>query len=124
MSRITKRASFRTLGYDWSLLDQVLDDIFQAINSVDPATPVDGDVTGQFNGRWIIYTSNAVANTDDTIRHRLGRVPKLLFNVELPVVTGGSPNSGRVYFGSVAPTSQQVTLRCTVASKRACVLLM
>lgn len=70
-----------------------------------------GDGTNQENidGQWVTYVSNAVANTDDTITHNLGRIP-----VGYLVMT--KSKAGDVYTGTIAWTATQMTLKCSVAS--------
>ena len=33
------------------------------------------DKTGNVNGKYVVFTSNGVANTEDAVAHKLGRVP-------------------------------------------------
>lgn len=131
MARVQKKfvlAGTRTeepsdVARSFQVLDQMLEDLFRAVNAVDLGTAANQAVPGQLSGRYLVYTSNAVADTDDTVRHTLGRVPVGMLNVEVPILPGATPNSGRVYWGSALPTDKVVTLRCTTASKRAAVII-
>lgn len=109
----------------WSAADQTVGDLFRAVNSISVGRTIeDGARAENFDGVWLVYTTNAVADTDDVKRHKLGRPPVGFLPVERPNRTGETPNSGQIYWGT-GPSSndQTVTLRCTVASKRAYVLL-
>jgi len=118
----------------FQLIDQDLGSLFQAVNQIDfrsggsgnkIATISDGAVPDNIDGRFLVYTSNSVANTDDTLNHKLGRAPVGLIQIEAPVVAGDTENSGRVYFSdTAAPTAMTVILKCTTASKRCVVLLL
>lgn len=35
----------------------------------------DDDKAGNLNGVYVVFTSNGVANTEDTVAHNLGRIP-------------------------------------------------
>lgn len=122
---ITKRAHLAKGGdQSWSILDNLLDSIYQAINSIDIGDIEDGAPAANINGRWLVYTTNAVANTDDVKRHRLGRTPKTFLQFERPNKTGETPNAGQLYWGTgPSATDDKVTLRCTTASKQVYVLL-
>lgn len=54
-------------------------------------------------------TTPAIANTDFTIQHSLGRIP-------LTINGQDTNNGGVLYRGSVAWTKTAITLRCTTAS--------
>lgn len=108
-------------------LDAFLDDVARGFGlmrfGTPPATVGKTQLCENFDGVLVVYRTNSVANTDDVVNHGLERTPVLLQNIEMPVRTGETPNSGRVYFGATAPNSRQVTLRCTGTSKLACVFL-
>ena len=38
-------------------------------------TIANNDKTGNVNGKYVVFTSNGVANTEDTVAHKLGRTP-------------------------------------------------
>lgn len=102
----------------WETLEKSLQDVYRTLNAIGYGDPADGDVVGNHDAVWLVYTTNAVANTDDTRRHRLRRVPVGFIQVERPNRTGETPNSGQLYWGT-GPSSNvdSVTLRCTTASK-------
>ena len=58
---------------------------------------------------WIAYVSNAVANTEDTVAHNLGRVPVGLF-IGLPDV------AANIYSGTTAWTDENIYLRASAAT--------
>jgi len=112
----------------FSAADQILADLFRAVNGISVGTPSDGQRAENLDAVWLVYTTNGVANTDDIKRHKLGRVPVGFFQAERPNRVADTPNSGQVYFGAAtaaqpSATSDQVTLRCTTASKQVYVLL-
>lgn len=114
-----------SLRAEFQKIDQNLQDLFRAINAIQIAVqpPVNGGLVGNLDARFLVFTSNAVANADTTLQHLLGRIPRGILNVELPVETGATPDSGRVYFGSESPTDLTITVRCTTASARKCVIV-
>lgn len=63
------------------------------------------------------FTSNAVANTEDTIAHTLGRVPTYF-------IVGDIDKGGVVYKGTTAFTKTNVYLKTTVASAAVKVILL
>lgn len=79
-------------------------------------TGVSDSVTGDIDGRFVTYNTNATANTADTVTHSLGRVP-------VGYVVYSSQKGGVPYYGGVAATSTQITLKCTVASETLGLLL-
>lgn len=115
--------SFDALARAIRQLSEDLDLLFDAINSVDLRSPQNAKVPANVDGRYLIYTSNGVADTDDTLNHQLGRKPEGFIQIEVPVQPGSTPAAGQVYYGSVASTDSQITLRCTTASRR-CVILL
>lgn len=60
-------------------------------------------------GSWVSYTSNAVANTEDTVAHNLGLIPIgfLVFSID---------KNGTVYKGPTAWTTTNIFLKCSAAS--------
>lgn len=71
----------------------------------------------------LAHTFGATPNADETVPHKLGRIPRVLINVETLSFTGVAPVNGRVYSGSIAPAIGLVTLRCDVANKVATIIL-
>ena len=65
---------------------------------------------------WVRYTSNAVADTTDSVAHNLGRIP-LGFFISAP------NKAGSVYRSPTAWTSTAISLRASVASLVADLLL-
>ena len=107
---------------NWAETDKQLDQLFRLADS-QPIAPV--SATGKVNGfdaRWLKVVFVA-ANTDLFVVHRLGRIPVGMVQVETPGFPGFTPIPGQVTFGSIAPTSTHVTLRCTGASKTALIVL-
>src|SRR3990167_4348090 len=41
-----------------------------------------GAKVGNLNARWVVFTSNGSANTEDAVTHSLGRVPRLIIPCE------------------------------------------
>lgn len=70
----------------------------------------------QLGGVVVTYTSNATANTADTVTHNLGRVPSGYLVIS-------SSLAGAVYDGGVANTSTTLSLKCATASVTAKVLV-
>ena len=69
------------------------------------AVPEEGNLYGQVK----IYTTNAVANNEDTVAHTLGRAPIgfLILNRD---------KAGVVYDGGTAWTATNIYLKCDTAS--------
>lgn len=61
------------------------------------------------DGVWLSTTTPAGANTDFTLTHNLGRVPS-------GWIVAMQDKAASVYFGGVAATTTELTLRCSVAS--------
>ena len=74
----------------------------------------DGGVTGgrralNIDAVWVAYVSNAVANTEDTVAHNLGRTPVGVFV--------GLPNANAViYSGPTAWNGTNIFLRASAAT--------
>ena len=68
-------------------------------------------------GKWITYTTNGVANTEDTIVHDMGVVP-IGFLVMIP------PESGTINKGTTAWTASNIYLKCSAASQTAKLFLL
>ena len=58
---------------------------------------------------WVQYVSNAVANTEDTVAHNLGRIP-----VELWI--GLPDKSAEIYKGTTAFTKDNIFLKASAAT--------
>ena len=123
--KVTKRAHLQNGGDGaWAVLDDLLDSLFQAVNSISFGSPGNAIVPPNIDGRYLEYTTNSAADTNDTLNHQLGRVPVGILQLEVALRSDETPNAGRVYWGSIAATDTTITLRCTAASKRVCVLLL
>lgn len=73
-----------------------------------------GDITDGYSGenisgQWQTYTTNAVANTEDTIAHTLGSVP-------VGYILVRADKAGVVYDSGTTWTSSNIYLKCSVAS--------
>ena len=74
----------------------------------------DGTITsGQrahnIDGVWLVYTSNAVADTEDAVTHALGRTPAGFYQ--------GIPNKAGVAYLSVTnPTKTTIYLKANIAA--------
>ena len=75
-------------------------------------TGISGTQSGNIEGEWRTYTSNAVANTEDTLAHTIGSIP-------LGYIVVNQDKAGSVYQGpstGTAWTSSNIYLKCSVAS--------
>lgn len=77
----------------------------------------DGTDLENIQGKWIDYSSNGVANTDDSVTHDMGVIP-VGFIVMVP------PLQGAINRGSVAWTTTTVSLRCSAATQTAKIFLI
>lgn len=96
-----------------NILQEQINRIFTVFQGrVSFGTGVDG-VSGQnIEGEWHTYTSNAVANTEDTLGHTIGAVP-------LGYIVVYQDKAGSLYQGpatGTAWTSSNIYLKCSVAS--------
>ncbi len=102
-------------------LDQQLDELYRfCLKLRQDLNTLTADVAGfaAFTASSLeSYTFTAVG-VDATFSHSLGTVPTHILQLR-PVAT---QNPGVVYFGSVLPTSTQVTLRVTQAGSQAVIL--
>lgn len=57
----------------------------------------------------VSYTSNVLANTEDTVPHSLGKIPTYF-------IVGDIDKGGVVYRGGTTFTSTNIYTKCTVAS--------
>lgn len=67
------------------------------------------DKAGNFNAVWLAFTSNGVANTEDTVPHTLGRIPVAML-VSIP------NKAAILYRGTTAWTETNIYLKTSVAS--------
>lgn len=96
-----------------TILDTEIRKLFTCLQGrVSFGTGVDG-VSGQnIEGEWQTYTSNAVANTEDTIAHTVGSVP-------LGYIVVSQSKAGDIYQQAgtgTAWTSSSIYVKCSVAS--------
>ena len=68
------------------------------------------------DGIWVIYTSNGTANTEDTVAHKLGRVPNF-------VLVGIPDKSATVYESTTARTTTNIFLKSSAVTTVVNVLL-
>jgi hypothetical protein len=66
-------------------------------------------LSDNIDGVWLSTTTPAGADTNFTLTHNLGRLPN-------GWIVAMQNKAGSVYLGSVAATTTQLTLRCSVAS--------
>lgn len=76
-----------------------------------------GDKVGNLDARYVVYTSNAVADTEDTISHGLGRVP-------VGYIPAKQDKAGTVYDGTTAWTATHIYLRASAASMALTVMVL
>ena len=62
-----------------------------------------------FDAIWVAYVSNAVANTEDTVAHALGRTP-------VDVWVGTPDKSAVIYKGTTTWTSTNIYLKASAAT--------
>ena len=67
------------------------------------------DKAGNLSAKHVVFTSNGVANTEDTIPHKLGRVP-------VGYVVVKQDKAGIVYDGGTDFTTTNIYLKSSVAS--------
>ncbi|UOF90783.1 hypothetical protein LSG31_00425 [Fodinisporobacter ferrooxydans] len=84
----------------------------------DKGRPTAGDIINSLfllGGKIVTYTSNATANTQDTVYHGLGYVPN-------GYIVIGNGNGGVVYTGANADANN-LYLKCTTASNSVTLLV-
>lgn len=108
----------------FGLIDQQFSELLNSAVRVTFGRAVDGAKLENLNAYWCVHTFGAVANTDETVPHKLALIPRALINVELPLFTGAAPVVGIVTFGATPPTATEVTVRCNAASKLAAFILI
>lgn len=96
-----------------TILQTQMNKIFQCLQGrVSFGTGVSG-INGQnISGQFVTYTSNGVANTEDTIAHTVGSVP-------IGYLILGQNKAGSLYqlaSTGTAWTSTNIYLKCSVAS--------
>lgn len=95
------------------ILQVQLDKLYQVLQGrVSFGTGVDGIDGQNIEGQWQTYTSNAVANTEDTIAHTVGSTP-------LGYLVISQDKAGTIYQQAstgTAWTSSNIYVKCSVAS--------
>ena len=71
--------------------------------------PANHDKAGNLNAKWAVFTSNASANTEDTVAHKLGRVP-LGWLAAIP------DKAANIYLGTTAWTTTDIYVKTSVAT--------
>jgi len=66
-------------------------------------------ISDNIAGTWVSTTTPAVANTDFTVVHNLGRLPS-------GWIVAMQDKAASVYLGATLATTTDLTLRCSVAS--------
>lgn len=64
---------------------------------------------GNFNAQWITFTSDATPDAENTVAHKLERVPT-------GYLVGQRNKAGVLYNGSTTWTTSNIYLKCDVAS--------
>ena len=67
------------------------------------------DKAGNLDAKWIVFTSNGTANTEDAVTHDLGRTPRFI----LPAVPD---KTATLYDSGTAWTSTTVYLKTSAAT--------
>lgn len=104
-------------------IDEQLSELYELAGFLAFGAPANGARLQNFDAVWLQLTFGS-SGTDLTVGHQLGRAPVGLINVETPpsnVPT--APVVGQVTFGTLAPGTTTVTLRCGAANKVATVIL-
>jgi len=69
----------------------------------------DGSIAGNLKAKYKAYTTNGIADTEDTVAHGLGRTPVGFLVVD-------KDKAGDVYDGGTAWTDTNIYLKCSVAT--------
>ena len=95
------------------LITQYLQDLSRMSRSLTFLDSDGGVTTGRrslnIDAVWVAYVSNAVANTEDTVAHNLGRIP-------LGIFVGMPDKNAVIYSGPTAWTSTNIFLRASAAT--------
>lgn len=68
-----------------------------------------GTALDNMQGRWINTVTPGAPNTDFTVTHSLGRVPVGWLTISID-------KAGVIYLGTIAATTQDLTLKCSTAT--------
>lgn len=99
------RQQFRTREF----LEEIKNQLFQLTFLNQQGDTTDGTKCYNFDAIWVAYTSNAVADTEDTVPHNLGRIPK-------GYIVMTADKAGTVYDGTTVFTADNIFLRADVAT--------
>lgn len=77
----------------------------------------DGTDVDNMYGKWKSYTTNAIANTEDTVAHSLKMIPVgyLVFSID---------KAGVLYKGATAWDTTNIYLKCSVASAAVLIFIL
>ena len=67
------------------------------------------DKAGNLDAKWVVFTSNGTANTEDAITHALGRVPVM-------ILAAVPDKAARLYDSGTTWTSTTIYLKTNVAT--------
>ena len=95
------------------LYNDQLQELFQVLNNIS-LTSRDGviqhnDKAGNLDAKYIVFTSNGTANTEDAVTHDLGRIARYYFPVS-------QDKAATLYDGGTAPTSTTIYLKSSATS--------
>lgn len=79
------------------------------LTSTETGTIANDDKAGNISGVWVVFTSNASANTEDAVAHALGRVPLAIF-AAIP------DKAAAIYDSGTAWTDTTIYVKSSVAS--------
>lgn len=98
-----------------SVLEEVLAENARTINGT--LGFGDGIDFDNLIGKWVTYTTNAIADTEDTLTHDLGAVP-------IGFITMKPPASGFIYRGPTVWTTSKLYLKCSAANQTALIFVI
>lgn len=94
-------------------LQRQIDNLYQAVQGrISFGTGVDGTQSGNIEGEWQEFTSDAMANTEFSVTHTIGSIP-------LGYIIVAQDKAGSLYQmddTGTAWTSTTIYLKCSVAS--------
>lgn len=124
VDRDTEPIEDEALKRMFGLIQQQFDEMLLAFTRIAFGTIENGRRCQNIDGIYVVHTFGGAANTDETINHLLGVIPRGIINIETPLFDNTAPVVGTVTFGSIPPTTTQVTVRCNAASKVATFVLI
>lgn len=95
------------------LYNDQLQELFQVLNNIS-LTSRDGaiqhnDKAGNLDAKYIVFTSNGTANTEDAVTHDLGRIARYYTPVS-------QDKAATLYDGGTTPTSTTIYLKSSATS--------